>query len=62
VKKEGWREICSTIGKDTPMDKILNVLRNFSGKGKKSTLIPVLIEEEKKSSNEYRKQTCYVRF
>ncbi len=47
AKREGWREFCSTIGKDTPMDKIWNMLRNMSGKGKKSTLIPVLIEEDK---------------
>ncbi len=47
AKREGWREFCSTIGKDTPMDKIWNMLRNMSGKGTKSTLIPVLIEEDK---------------
>lgn len=47
AKREGWREFCSTIGKDTTMDKIWNMLRNMSGKGKKSALIPVLIEEEK---------------
>lgn len=47
AKREGWREFCSTIGKDTTMDKIWNMLRNMSGKGNKSALIPVLIEEEK---------------
>jgi len=46
AKRNGWREFCSTIGKDTPMDKIWNMLRSMNGKGKKSATIPVLIEEE----------------
>lgn len=45
AKRVGWRNFCTTIGKETPLEKIWNMIRNMSGKGKKEYQIPVLLEK-----------------
>ncbi len=51
TKKEAWRQFCSTIGRETNLDKMWKMVKKMTGKYKPAQ-IPVLIDKQNQAVND----------